>query len=279
MLEDGEQTTVQDEDVSQKEQASTNAETEENTEESKQDDGQEAAQTQKAEALSNEQLEVVRRLIAESTSDAVEKAKDVGRRELQSQQDRNKAEAARLERRAKAAEAALKATQRTLEELDPDAASKAELARYKAQEQELSLTEQQEEALKTQQEFHQQFQNNLTQFITSLGIDPKNEKIDWAEDAKNYLEAQQRVLKSVADIQSESLKEYKNLEKRLKEDEKKKAEESKREANSVETTTSQGDVARMSDADFYKKFANGELPMNKTNKTRAEKILNSREGD
>lgn len=279
MLEDGEQTTVQDEDVSQKEQASTNAETEENTEESKQDDGQEAAQTQKAEALSNEQLEVVRRLIADSTSDAVEKAKDVGRRELQSQQDKNKAEAARLERRAKAAEAALKATQRTLEELDPDAASKAELARYKAQEQELSLTEQQEEALKTQQEFHQQFQNNLTQFIMSLGIDPKNEKIDWAEDAKNYLEAQQRVLKSVADIQSESLKEYKNLEKRLKEDEKEKAEESKREANSVETTTSQGDVARMSDADFYKKFANGELPMNKTNKTRAEKILNSREGD
>lgn len=279
MLEDGEQTTVQDEDVSQKEQASTNAETEENTEEPKQDDGQEAAQTQKAEALSNEQLEVVRRLIADSTSDAVEKAKDVGRRELQSQQDKNKAEAARLERRAKAAEAALKATQRTLEELDPDAASKAELARYKAQEQELSLTEQQEEALKTQQEFHQQFQNNLTQFITSLGIDPKNEKIDWAEDAKNYLEAQQRVLKSVADIQSESLKEYKNLEKRLKEDEKEKAEESKREANSVETTTSQGDVARMSDADFYKKFANGELPMNKTNKTRAEKILNSREGD
>lgn len=279
MLEDGEQTTVQDEDVSQKEQASTNAETEENAEESKQDGGQEDAQTQKAEALSNEQLEVVRRLIADSTSDAVEKAKDVGRRELQSQQDKNKAEAARLERRAKAAEAALKATQRTLEELDPDAASKAELARYKAQEQELSLTEQQEEALKTQQEFHQQFQNNLTQFITSLGIDPEDEKIDWAVDAKNYLEAQQRVLKSVADIQSESLKEYKNLEKRLKEDEKKKAEESKREANSVETTTSQGDVARMSDADFYKKFANGELPMNKTNKTRAEKILNSREGD
>jgi hypothetical protein len=264
------------EDVSQKEQPSPNAETEVKDETQPKQDEQDTKgeQAQKEEALT---LEKVQKMIADATTEAVAQAKDAGRRELQSQQDKNKAEMARAERRAKSAEAALKATQKTLEELDPDAASKVEIARYKAQEQEQSLTEQQEETIKAQQAFHQQFQNNLTQFVTSLGIDPKNEKIDWAEDAKNYLEAQQRVLKSVADIQSETLKGYKDLEKRLKDSDKKKAEEEKKEINSVDTATSAAEIARMSDNDFYKKFGSGELPYTKENKERADKIAKSRQ--
>ena len=217
----------------------------------------------------------VQQMIADATAKAVEAAKEVGRRELQSQQDRNRAEVARAERRARLAETTLQATQESLNRLDPDAAKDVELARLRAREQGQVVMEQEDVAGKAQQEFHQQFVEGLNQFITGLGVDPKDPRIDWGTNAPNYLEAQKRVLNSVSTIQKEKLQTIQSgLEKRLADLEKKAKGEADIEANSVDTTNPSGVVAG-SDKDFLAKFGAGDLPMSKENIARYEKITKS----
>src|SRR3972149_1156028 len=254
---DGE-TTVQNQQAASTEQASTT--------------GQESQAAQTAQALTEDK---VRQMIADATAKAVQEAKDLGRRELQSQQDKNRAEVSRAERRAKLAESTLKATQDSLTQLDPDAAKDVELARLRAREQGLSGLEQEEAEAKAQQEFHQQFVEGLNQFITGLGVDPKDPRIDWAADAQNYLEAQRRVLTSVSTVQKEKVQTIQSgLEKRLADLEKKTKVETNVEANSVSTTTS-GGVVSIADKDFLAKFGNGDLPMSKENVDRYNKIKNT----
>jgi len=216
--------------------------------------------------------ERVQQLIAEATMKAVGQAKEAGRRELQGQQDRNRAEVESANRRAKFAEDTLKTTRTRLSESDPDTAKEMELEEYRAREKGRQTQEQVEAQQRQQVEFHSQFQSNLTQFITSLGVDPKDGRIDWGDDAPNYLEAQRRVLESATKIQKENIQtEKEGLEKRLKDLEAKVNEE----ANSVETTS--GGVVAGSDTEFIKKFASGELPYTKGNKARYEKIQNTYE--
>ena len=213
--------------------------------------------------------EKVAQMITEATEKAVKEAKELGKRELQSAQDRNKVELAKASRRAQIAETVLGAARQGL---DPEVAKELELAEYRAKEQGRVTVEQEEELARQQTEFHEKFQTNLNQFITNLGVDPKDERIDWAADAKDYLEAQQRILASAALIQKENIKATQtSLETRLKALEAKvKAEEI--EANSVETSTSQGVVAG-SDAEFIKNFAADKIPLTKANVARYHKIL------
>ena len=101
--------------------------------------------------------ELVAQMIAEATAQAITSARELGRRELQSQQDRNRAETARLEHRARLAETAFDAAQTRVRATNPDAADDLELAGLRAREQS-RLTIEQEEALHEQQaEFHQGF--------------------------------------------------------------------------------------------------------------------------
>ena len=211
-------------------------------------------------------------MIAEATAKAVREAKELGKRELQSQQDRNKAELARLERRAQLSEGQSSAALTHLRSTNPEVAKEFELAQLRAERDGRTTLEQEEGLAKQQAEFHEKFHTNLNQFITNLGVDPKDKRIDWAEDSQDYLEAQQRILASAAVIQKENIQTIQSsLETRLKALEAKAREETN-EANSVETTTSQGVVAG-SDAEFVKNFAEDKIPMTKANVARYQKLL------
>ncbi len=225
-------------------------------------------------ALSPEQEQRVQQLIAEATAKAVEQAKELGKRELQSQQDRNRAEIARAQGRAKLAESSLGAVKTHLQQIDPEAAKEMELAEYRTKEKERATIEQEEAVRAYQMEVVNRFHAQMSQFVTNLGIDPNDKRLDWAADAPDLLTAQQRILDSASKIQKENVQTMQNsLEKRLKEVESK-IGQANIEANSVETTTSPGVVAG-SDAEFIKQFGSGELPYTKENEARYLKLKNS----
>ena len=216
--------------------------------------------------------EKVRQLIAEATGKAVEQAREQGKRELQSSQDRNKAEQTRLERRARLAEGQVGAALTHLRSADPEVANEFELTQLRAERDGRLTLEQEEELARQQDEFNVKFHTNLNQFITNLGVDPKDARIDWATDAQDYLEAQQRILTSATVIQKENTQKVQaSWDSRLKALEAQVNAEGK-EANSVETTTSQGVVVG-SDAEFVKNFAEDKLPLTKANVERYQKLL------
>lgn len=215
--------------------------------------------------------ERVQQMIAEATALAVSEARELGRRELQSAQDRNRAELGRANQRTRIAEGVLGTARMRIQTLDPDVAKEMELAELRAKEQGRTTMEQEELAVRQQSDFHQGFIDRQYQFITDLGIDPKDKRIDWAGDAQNYLEAMERIQRSAVKIQKEIVQTLRTgLEARLKKLEVKENEE----ANSVNTAASPGAVAG-SDAEFMKRFGSGDIEMSKESTARYNKIVKS----
>jgi len=214
--------------------------------------------------------EVVAKMVEEATAKVLAAAKEQGKRELQSAQDRNKADLLKAERKAKIAESTLSSAQARLAQVDPDAARELKLAVYEEQAKGLTAAEQEEQAQSAQMAFHKSFMDSLNQSITSLGVDPADTRIDWNVDGLNYFDAQKKILGSTGKIIQEKLQSVSALEKRLK-DLEGKANQANKEVNSVSTSTSQGVVAG-SDAEFIKKFGEGELPVTKANMDRYKKI-------
>ena len=211
-------------------------------------------------------------MIQQKVADEIKKATEVARREIQSIKDKSKAEVESAVRRARLAENTLTATRAHLQTIDPEQAKEVELAELRAKEHGRQTMEQEEAMAREQMEFHQKFQSTLAQFITYLGVDPSDKRIDWADDAQyNYLERQRRVLDSVAKIQKENVQTTQSSwEKRLKALEAKEGQ-ANIEANSVNTAVSQG-AATGPDAEFLKKFGAGELPTSRANVDRYNKI-------
>ena len=218
--------------------------------------------------------ERVQEMIAEATAKAVAAAKELGRRELQSQQDRNRAEVEVAVRRAKLAEDTSKTARQRIQELDPDAAKDLELSELRAREVNRVAVEQ-ETAQRQQQEIQgKALQDSLHAHLEALGIDPKDKRIDWAADISDYVQGRNRFDASLVKIIKEERQTMQNsLEKRLKDLEAKVSKVST-EANSVDTTISPGVVAG-SDAEFLKKFGAGELELNKANVERYRKLVSS----
>lgn len=139
--------------------------------------------------------ERIKQLIAEQV--------EAGRRELQSFKDKARSEIESAQARAQLAEETLTSMETGLQETDPQA---AELARLRAKDR----FYQQRDAISKQQQtmtsFDKTFQDNINQFITNAGIEPTDKRIDWGEDAKDYLAKQQRILTSVSKIQKENQK-------------------------------------------------------------------------
>jgi len=54
--------------------------------------------------------------------------------------------------------------------------------------------------------FNQKFDEQMGQFITNMGIDVNDKRLDKGADAKDYWEKQQRILASVSKIQKENQK-------------------------------------------------------------------------
>lgn len=175
--------------------------------------------------------EVVKRQVAEE----IAKQSEVARREIQSVKDKARAEVEAAHRRARMAEVTSNAATTRLREVDPSAVSQVELEQYKAVDAERARLEAEEQAKQTQREFHDQFHSSLVEIVADLGIDAADTRIDWAEDAANYLEAQRRVLKSAAKLKKET---DKSVEQRVKEE----VAKARRELglDSVDTTTSSG---------------------------------------
>jgi len=217
--------------------------------------------------------EKVQEMIEAATIKAVAEAKELGKKELQSAQDRNKAELARARRRAEEAENTLGAARTHIQGIDPEIAKDVELLELRARERSRTTSEHEETTSRQQETQAKAIQDALAAHLETLGIDRKDERLDWADDATDYASGRARFDASVAKIILEEKKTTESsFEKRLKELEAKVAGDST-EANSVETTTPIGVVAG-SDKDFVKKFANYELPATKGNVERYNKIVN-----
>jgi len=224
--------------------------------------------------LTPEQEAKVKQMIDDVAVKAVAAAEESGRRSLQSSQDRNRAEVARAERRARLAEGTLGATHTQLQALDPDVAKEMELAQLRA-EKAGRLTLDQEATLAQQQEVQgKALQDSLNAHLAALGIDPNDKRIDWATDSNNYVQGRSRFDASVAQIVKEDKQTMQTgLEQRLKSLETQMTAAGI-EANSVTTATPVGVIAG-SDAEFMKKFGAGELPTSKENLERVAKIQNT----
>lgn len=229
-----------------------------------------------APVLSPEQEAKVQELVAQATTKAVEEARKSGRQELQSQQDKNKAELERIERRATTAEASLGATTKQLQSLDPEVAKEVELAQLRAREA-ARTTQDQAGAVKQQQET---VFASLETHLKSLGIDPKDPRIDWALGTNSIVEGRGIFDASVAQIINETKKTAESgFEQRLKDLEAKigQANIANIEANSVATTPSPGVVAG-SDAEFLKLFGSGTIVQSEeADRQRYDKIMKTYE--
>jgi hypothetical protein len=174
--------------------------------------------------------EEIQQMIDQARKEAEESGFQKGSREMQGKKDREVAEA---QRRARIAEESL-AGYGTSGFDDP---AQAELARRRAADTARQRAEYEESMRKATEKFDQDFRGGLIDFVTQAGIDPNDKRIDWAEDTKDYLAKQSRILASVNKIQAANKAEADaKMEQRLKALESKVSEE----ANSVDTGTSGG---------------------------------------
>ncbi len=209
--------------------------------------------------------ERVQQLMAEATTKAVAEAKEAGRRELQSEQDRN----INAEKRAKLAEGTVSAYESSLKGLDEETQKDIELERYRAQDK-LSQSSTQEEAQRQQEvAFYKRMNEGALVYLDNLGIARDDKRVDWGAGSQDYIEARNRLDASVAKILNENKKEteekqgkdFKELESKLRKD---------LGLDSVDTTAGGG--GSNSDAEFKKGIGDGSLLLTKVNMARCKKL-------
>ena len=215
--------------------------------------------------------EAVQQLIAEETQKAIEKGRDLGRRELQSIKDR---EVAEIKRRADIAEKRARAYETSFTDLDEDTRSRVEQQRTRGELDYYKSREQEEEIRRQQEAYFERLNQSLKGEVTALGIDPSDTRIDYAQDAKDYFEGRKRFSESLAKIVKT---ERDNLEKTALQ----KAEERNKQLeadlrkkyglDSQDTAASAG-VVNQSDADFMADWGAYRLPDTKENRVRYEQI-------
>jgi len=238
--------------VVQAEEASTEEQTSTETQESQ------------AQPLTEERIA---QIVAEQVGIATDKAKG----EIQSVKDKARVEVERATRRATEAEGAVGAYKSKLSEVDSETAATLRLAELEEKER-FYKGRDATEAQRTQAtQFDNAFVDSMNQFITSMGLDPTDKRIDWGTDATDYLSKQGKILASVSKISKETAKvAEEKLDQKLKDEIAKTRQDLG--LDSVDTTTSAG-VGSDSDAKFIEDFNSGALPYNKANKERAEKLM------
>lgn len=201
--------------------------------------------------------------IREIITDATKEAK----REIQSVKDKARAEVEAAQGRAGLAEDTLAG----LEKEGIVDSETTELNRLRARDKHYQTREAQAYQRQQMEVFAKNFRANMNQFITEMGVDPDDKRIDWGDDVRDYLSKQQRILASVGKIGKETKE---GFEKRVKQEAEDKVARDRKEAgiDSVDTSASLG--AGGSDAEFQRKFGAGELPYSKENVERSKKIMN-----
>ena len=133
--------------------------------------------------------ERVQQMIAEATSKAVDEAKEAGRRELQGQQARNR----NAEQRVRTAEAESASYKESFSGLDEDIKDNVELKRLQSREK----NEGQRVEL---EQYNTQLKQSLRDEVKTLGIDPDDNRIDYALEAGSYFEGRKLFSESTAKI-------------------------------------------------------------------------------
>ena len=208
----------------------------------------------------------VQQLIAEATATAVTQAREAGRRDLQSEQDRNR----NVEKRARFAESKNQAYEASFKGLDEETQKDIELARYREQDKYYQSTAQEEARKQQESAYFQQMNNSLTDEVKTWGIEPDDKGIDYASDAPDYFTGRKRFTDSLQKIvrekqvkaEEKQAEDFKGLESKLRKD---------LGLDSVDTTAGSGGGSD-SDAEFKKGLGDGSVPLNKANMKRAREL-------
>lgn len=155
-------------------------------------------QTPQAPTFTAEQEAVIAAKVAEAAGSA-----EAVKRAFQSDKDKaiaraEKAErvAAQARREAEEARNLLGVYGKTINDLDPDAATKLQLASYQERDRFEATRKQAEAVERIDAEFAEEWRKSFDEEISESGVDPKD--LDWAEElGNNYLARKTRVGKSI----------------------------------------------------------------------------------
>jgi len=164
--------------------------------------------------------------VAQMVQAELAKATESAKREIQSIKDKARAEVDQHLRKSQLAEATLNQVRSKLKDADPAFAEQLEVEELRVRDRAYRSQEQEQATYQQQAQFDQQFKQNLSQFVSGLGVNPEDKRVDWGEDAANYLDKQNRILASVVKIQQEESKaattkrsqEFKEMEMKLRKD-------------------------------------------------------------
>ncbi|KKN78448.1 hypothetical protein LCGC14_0349800 [marine sediment metagenome] len=214
--------------------------------------------------------ERVQELIAEATAKAVLDAKEVGRRELQRQQESNRLEKQSRQR----AESDVRAYETSFKGLDEEVQKDIELARFREQDKYNRSTMQEETQKQQTDAFYQRMNDGVFSHLESLGILRDDKRLDWGEGSRDYVEARNKLDASVAKIlNSDREDKEKTLVGKAEERFKQLETEFRKEHNLDSHDTSGGaGVVNQSDADFMAGMGDASLSLTKENRARLKQI-------
>ena len=189
-------------------------------------------------SLDDKMAELIQRKVAEELAKVTEASK----REIQSAKDKARSEVESALRRARLAEGTLGATRTHLQGLDPETARDFELAQLRAESQGRLSLEQEDQARRQQETYGQALNDSLHAHLAELGIDPNDDRIDWATESPDYVSGRRRFDTSVTKIIKENASALEgSIDKKIKEaTEKMKKDLGVEDANSVDTAVSGG---------------------------------------
>jgi hypothetical protein len=190
--------------------------------------------------FSSEQQAVIERMVREQAERMAREQAEQFRRQFQSEKDQAIARANKEReealRKAAYAEEVMKTYKSYTGDLDPEVAIRMQKAELDARQRMYDEMERQKAMEASLQQFDSSFRDNISGFLSTLGIDPQDKRLDWAYDTPDYLQKQARILASVSKIQKEN---ESALKQSLKSELEKMKQELRQElgVDSVDTTT------------------------------------------
>ena len=216
--------------------------------------------------------EDVQRMVAEAIKSETQKLES----KYQSLKDKEvrkfAGQAAKSRRYAESAQGMLASFGSQVAQTNPEIAQNIYSAQLAAENRLMKEDQQAAETERQADEDRKDFMATMEQTVTDMGIKGDDARIDWGKDAATIGEATKRILGSAAKAAKEDMSsmEERITKKMLKAQEDRELNRRKEEGlDSVDGTPSRGG---QSDADFVKKLGSGELPINKENTDRYNRI-------
>ncbi len=212
--------------------------------------------------------------VQQMISEAVGAAKETGKRELQSSQDKNKAEVARLTRRAVLAEGGLQATEDGLGALDEETRNAVELKKLREQAAHSQNWEAEDRNRQQLADTYRNWGDGMSQYITTIGLDPT--KVTWGDDSEPILEKEKRIFSEIGKMQKDKMEtDVKAQDTKFKDMELALRKELGLDTGSVPAGAGAGD----SDKTFAEKMADSDYVATAEDNKRTDKILKGLTGN